>query len=854
MNWLYRHKSIASFQLGKLFAAVSMTLFTTQVAISQQPGSVHTEFNALQNADENWQFFEDYCTECHNFDDFFGGVDFTTAFPTDVPEQPALYEKVVKKLNGRMMPPPNRIRPDESRTDSFIAWLEGYLDEAAETQNPVEHIGLHRLNRKEYANAIRDLLGIQVDAESLLPQDTTSAGFDNVAEALEVSPSFISQYVNAARVVAEQVVGDPTPFLGSTQYTNTEDLPVRAEGGGSQQFHIEGLPLGTRGGMLIEHWFPADGEYAVSVGDFNLYAWMFNIEFENTMLVTVDGEEVYRTLLGGDKDRAALDLDQGPPMDDINGRTKDIRFKTTAGPHKIGVTFLRRTFAESDDRLQPTIAGSVQDRILSIPSVEIRGPFNINNTAVTLSSTPSRDKLFTCYPNADDSEEQLACAEQIFSGLAVKAYRRPVNDQDLAPILEFYQQGKQSGGFEEGMRQGLARLLASPNFLYRVETPTNPDALSVYQLSSIDLASRLSFFLWSSIPDDELLHLAFNDQLKDKEVVEAQVRRMLADKKASALAENFGMQWLHMEKLDEIIPDATIFPYASGANDLRPDFKKELSLFINNLFSHDASVLRLLDSDETFLNERVALHYGINDIRGNQFRKVKLDNANRFGLLGKGAVLMATAYPNRTSPVLRGAWILENIIGSPPPVPPQDVPALTENSAGIPAKTVRERLERHRENPTCNSCHSVMDPLGFALDNFDATGKWREIDRYTRTPIDPSGLMPNGSTVHGPLELREALMKRPTIFVQGFVEKLMIYALGRPLTPLDMPTVRAVVRSSAKDDFRFSTVVMNIINTTQFQNNRRKTSEVAVGRTSLMEPEKTFSVDPATPPNLARAR
>jgi hypothetical protein len=781
------------------------------------------DFKALGQADQFWTYFEDYCTECHNFDDFFGGVDFTTAFPTDVAENAELYEKVVKKLNGRMMPPPNRIRPDEARTDAFVGWLESYLDEAAAGRESVQHVAVHRLNRKEYANAIRDLFGIEIKPEELLPADDTSDGFDNIAEALKVSPAFINQYVSAARVVTEQVVGDPTPNLGGTFYQNPETLPTRAEGGGSQQFHVEGLPLGTRGGMVVDHWFPVDGEYSVSVGDFNLFAWMYNIEFENTMIVTVDGKEVYRTILGGDKDRIALDLDQGPPMDDINGRTKDIRFTTSSGPHKVGVTFLRRSFAESDDRLQHFIPGSVQDRILPIPSIDVRGPYN----AGEISSTPTREKLFTCYPQS--AEQQSACAEEILTNVATRAYRRPLSEEDLQPLLAFYQQGLEEGGFDEGIRRGLTRTLASPNFLYRAEVPgSSSDNENTFALSSVDLASRLSFFLWSSVPDDELLEVAFTDQLQDPGVLEAQIRRMLADPRSSALAENFASQWLHLGKLSEITPDPVLFPYAAGAGDLRPDFQKEIALFIDSVFREDQSVLRLLDASHTYLNERIALHYGINDVRGNKFRRVELSDPTRHGLLGKGGVLMATAYPNRTSPVLRGAWILETIMGTPPPVPPPDVEDLAENVAGKPPATVRERLERHRENPTCNACHSVMDPLGFALDNFDATGRWRDIDRDTGTPIDPSGIMPNGSTVSGPIELRAALLSRPTLFVQSITEKLMIYALGRSLEPQDMPTVRALVRQAGENDYHFSSIVLGIVSTEQFRKNRSEVSGGAV--------------------------
>ncbi len=788
-------------------------------AHAQDTGSQH-DFAALQQADQFWPYFEDYCTECHNFDDFFGGVDFTTVRPSDVPGNPELFEKVLKKLRGRMMPPPNKIRPDEVRTDAFIAWMESYLDEAGLQEGDPEHVVIHRLNRREYANAIRDLFALQVNPADILPADPTADGFDNIANALQVSPAFINQYVSAARSIAEQVVGDPAPSLGSVAYKAPQILPARAIGGGSQQFHIDGLPLGTRGGMLVEHWFPSDGEYAVNVGDFDLSAWMYNIEFENKMIVTVDGEKVYETILGGDADRIALDKDQGEPLVDMNSRTKDIRFSTTAGPHKIGVTFVRRTFAESDDTLQHFIPGAVQDRILTIPSVEVRGPY----VAAGISITPTREKLFSCYPQQESAES--LCAAEIITNVATRAYRRSLTDEDMAPLMAFYTKGKEIGGFEEGIRQALTRTLASPNFLYRAEVaPANLDPGAVYQLSSLDLASRLSFFLWSSLPDDELLEIAIADKLKDPEVLESQVKRMLADPRSMALAENFAAQWLKLGKLDELTPDDKIFPYASGPGDLRPDFRKEIALFIDSVFREDQSIMRLMDANYTFLNERLALHYGINTVKGDRFRRVELADTNRWGLLGKGGVLMATAYPNRTSPVLRGAWILETIMGTPPPVPPPNVEALPENAAGTIATTVRARLEQHRANPTCNACHSVMDPLGFALDNFDAVGRWRDRDRYTGEPVDASGIMPNGSVVNGPQDLRAALLARPSLFAQSLTEKLMTYALGRPMEARDMPVVRSVVRAAAEDDYRFSTLVTSIIETNLFQ--KKKVPEVA---------------------------
>ena len=794
------------------FSLIAAALSVNPFAASETRAQTPHDYQAMSQADQQWDFLNEYCTECHNFEDFSGGVDFTTMFVDEVPENAATWELAIQKLRGRMMPPAGQKKPDEETRFAFVNWLEGYLDEAAEV-NPVFHpMPIHRLNRKEYANAIRDLTGIEIKPADILPEDSALEGFDNIAEALNVTPAFINQYVLAARSIMEQAVGDKTPSTGSTTYFPEEELPIRMQGGGSQQQHIAGLPLGTRGGMLVEHWFPADGEYAINVGDFNLFAWMFNIEFENTMIVTIDGNKVYQTVLGGDKDRIALDLDQAAPMDDINGRTKDIRFTTTAGPHKVGVTFIRRTFAESDDRLEPPIPGTIQDRILSIPSVEIRGPFNPTG----LSATPSRDKIFTCYP--ENSAQEASCANQIISDFTTLAYRRPLVAADMEPLLAFYNQGKEVGGFEEGIRRALTRALASPNFLYRTYTP--PAGVSpgeIYALDDLELASRLSFFLWSSIPDRELHDKAIAGELSEPSELQSQISRMIQDPRSVTLASNFAYQWLKLAKLDEINPDGAIFPYAYGAGDLRPDFKKEIELFIDSVIREDGSVTDLLSASYSYLNERLALHYGIHDVKGNRFRRVELEDSKRWGLLGKGGILMTSAYPNRTSPVLRGAWILENIMGTPPPVPPPDVEDLAENEVGKKATTVRERLEQHRQNPTCFACHGVMDPLGFALENFDAVGHWREIDRYSRDPIDSTGVLPSGVEVRGPNDLRMALTEDPSMFARTVATRLMTYALGRPVEATDMPQVRELVRNAAAEDYRFSALIQGIVDSPAFR-------------------------------------
>lgn len=799
---------------SKQKSVLALCVMSTTLMLSVARAQEEHQFAALQTP-KQWNLLDEYCTECHNTIDYSGGVDFTLMSIDSVPEDPAVWESAIRKLRSRMMPPAGQPKPSIEQADEFVAWLETYLDEAAEQRDNVHPITIHRLNRKEYANSVRDLFGLSIEPASILPEDDTSEGFDNIAEALQVSPAFIEQYISAARSIVEQAVGDKTPSLASTTYRSELPLAGRAEGGGVQQGHIEGLPLGTRGGMLVEHWFPADGEYSLSVADFNVSLWKYNMEFENTMIFTLDGEKIHEISVGGGEDLIALDRDQSGPQQEIDARTKDIRFSTTAGPHSIGITFLRRSFAESDDRLQPHLPGTTQDRILSFSSFEVRGPFN----PLGISQTPSREKIFRCYPT--ESSQESACAEEIIDYFGYRAYRRPLNDEDRRPLLEFYQTGYANGGFEEGIRLALTRVLASPNFLYRAElAPPELEPGSIYEISDLELASRLSYFLWSSLPDEELLELAVEERLSDPDILQDQVQRMLADSRSASLASNFAYQWLELSKLDEISPDENIFPYASNAGDLRPDFVREIELFVDSIFREDQSVLRLMDADYSYLNERLALHYGIRNVRGNRFRRVELPDSSRYGLMGKGGVLMSTAYPNRTSPVLRGAWILETLMGTPPPVPPPDVEDLAENEAGGPAQTVRQRLELHRQNPACFSCHAVMDPLGFALDNFDAVGRWRERDRFTGTLVDSSGILPSGQEISGPDELREALMARPDMFAQAFTEKLMIYALGRGLHAEDMPLVRAIVNEAKAEDYRFSALLLNIINSDAFRLSR----------------------------------
>jgi mono/diheme cytochrome c family protein len=761
------------------------------------------------SAEQTFDMLSSYCTDCHNRAEYTAEIAFDALNPGSVASEPKVFEAAVRKLRGHMMPPPGNPQPDGADVAAAIDWLEGALDEAAAAQPNPGRVALHRLNRTEYANAIDDLFGLEIDAAALLPKDDESDGFDNVANVLKVSPSFLDQYIAAARAIAQLAVGDPAVRRDSRVYYAPATL--------NQNYHVEGMPLGTRGGMLVEHFFPADGTYEVSLGGLARARYVEGLEYRHRLIVTVDGKKVFENEIGGPEDLEAVDLRQAAAVAEINGRFENIRVPVTAGPHRIGATFVARTMAESDAPLEPFVPGGGEVGIiegeespLKIVRLEIEGPYD----ATGVGDTPSRRRIFVCRPSTAGDEEP--CARQIVAKLARQAFRRPVTDDDLATPLEFYRRGRALGDFETGIRTALTMVLASPEFLYRIESPPAGAAPgSIYPVDDLALASRLSFFLWSGLPDEELLTLAERRELGKPDVLAAQVRRMLADPKAESLVTNFAVQWLDIRNVTAIAPDPVLFPEYDA--NLGSAFAEELQLFLKSVLLEDRSVLELLDGRETFVNERLALHYGIGSVRGDAFRRVTLEDPNRFGLFGKGGVLLATSYPNRTAPVLRGAWILEALTGTPPAAPPPDVEAFPENEEGVQPKTVRERLEAHRTNPTCNACHGVMDPLGFALENFDAIGQWRTKDRDAGEAIDSTGQLADGTAVSGPQDLREALLDRPDQVVQTLTEKLLIYALGRGVEYYDMPAVRKVVRDAARDDYRFAAVVTGIVTSEPFR-------------------------------------
>jgi mono/diheme cytochrome c family protein len=801
-------RPVVALSLAGLLVAWATAVFTSAQGT---PGPRATQAAApAADAQAHLGTIKQYCVGCHNDRTKAAGVSFEGLTAERIGQQPDVFEKAVRKMRGRVMPPPGARQPEGPVVDALVSWLETSLDRAASQAHLPDRVVLHRLNRKEYANAVRDLLAVDFEAATVLPADDVADGFDNIATALQVSPSFVEQYVIAARAVAVKAVGRPDARPGGWTF--------RA-GPGTQLTHVAGLPLGTRGGILAKVDLPSDGEYVVDVADMATHIWGNGMEFENPLVVTLDNKVVYETVVGGEEDMKLYDQVQNGALDRVNARLKNIRFFATAGPHRIGVAFKRRTFAESDDQLQMFSPGGGQDRLYRVNSFQVRGPFD----AKGLSATPSRQRIFVCQPPSTASAEvQARCARDIISALATRAYRRPVTAEDVNELFTYYEDGVKAGGFESGVRSAITGLLASPFFLYRAERiPAAARPGTTYAISDLELASKLSFFLWNTIPDEELLQLGVQGKLSDRTVLERQVRRMLADSRSETLASNFVHQWLDMKRLDEIVPDAAVFPYASGRSDPRDEFLTELTLFADSIFREDRSVVDLLRANHTYLNERVALHYGITDVKGDRFRRVELSQSARWGLLGKGAVLMAAAYPNRTSPVLRGAFILKHIQGVPPATPPPDVPTLDDKDLGTTkALTVREMIAKHRASPTCASCHAVMDPLGLALENFDATGRWRDRDRYAGVAIDSSGVLPDGTPINGPDDLRKALLRRPEQFAQTFTEGLLTYATGRTLQPHDMPTVRRIVRGAAASDYRFSALVQAVVGSEQFRMRR----------------------------------
>ena len=754
---------------------------------------------------------DSYCLECHDSAGREAGLSLEGVDLSDVAAHPDIFENVARKLRGRQMPPSGGPRPDAETYDGFAAYLERRLDEAALASPEPGQASIHRMNRTEYGNAVRDLLALEIDAAEFLPADDEGYGFDNIADVLRVSPSLLEQYLSASAKIAALAVGDPNTPAVTSVYRAPSDL--------AQAVHVEGMPLGTRGGIKIEHYFPLDGEYEFDVFLLrNIVGYMTGLEWAHELEIAIDGHRVFLSQVGGEADNAMSDANMSAAANEIDERLRT-RVFVTAGPHDVTVAFLERSAAETHEPLELHTRNLDLQDMNGLPVVDyvnVRGPFN----AAGPGSTPSRERIFTCRP-ADEPTARV-CATEILSKLARRAYRSPPTEQDVATLLTFYDRSAASDGFDAGIQSALRVILTSPKFLFRDEP--DPDGVapgSLYALGDSALASRLAFFLWSSLPDDELLDLAARGKLSDERVFDEQVDRMLADPRSTALVENFAGQWLYLRNLQSATPDIEAFP--NFDDNLRRSMRRETELLFEHVMREDLDIAELLTADYTFVNERLARHYDIPGIYGSHFRKVPVENEARRGLLGHASILTVTSYPNRTSPVLRGKWVLENVLGTPPPPPLPNVPALPENETGKVERTLRERLAEHRANPVCATCHDVMDPIGLGLENFDAVGKWR-----TKEPggeIDAHGQLADGTPISGAAELREALSAEPEPFARVFTSKLLTYALGRGLEPYDMPTVRSIVREAEADDYRFSAIVKGIANSVPFRMRRAQSRD-----------------------------
>ena len=786
-----------------------------------------------------------YCVTCHNTRLKTAGLVLDTMDVGHVGDAAEAWEKVARKLRTREMPPPGRPRPDETAYGAVVSGLETALDKASAAAPHPGRVPVHRLNRTEYANAIRDLLALEVDGRSLLLADEPNPhGFDNVASVLSVSPALLESYLSAASTVSRLALGDRT----INAVVDTFKIPTAL----AQDDRIsEDLPFGSRGGTSIRYQFPLDGEYSIKVVlKRQLYLYLMGMGEAHQIDVRLDGALIKRFTVGGEgKGRTAPESfagnTQGEPDWEVYMHTADagleVRTPVKGGTHQVGVSFVSKHW-EPEGVLQPSQRGfarTTNEQYYGDPAVEtvsIGGPYE----AAGASETPSRRKVLVCGPTSrfarrrgspeaggggggpKDSASEGTCAKQILSTLARRAYRRPVTDEDLKTLLDFYTAGRAEGSFEVGIQRGLRRILASPSFLFRVERePANIAPGTPYPLNDLDLASRLSFFLWSSIPDDELLDVAVRGTLKDAAVLERQVRRMLRDPRSQALVDNFANQWLKLGKIAGVVPDVDEFP--DFDENLREALRQETTLFIGSQLREDRRVMDLVAANYTYVNERLARHYGMPNIYGSHFRRVTFEDGIRGGLLGQASILTVTSYPNRTSPVVRGRWLLENMLGAPPLAPPPDVPALKESGSDGQPRSVRDRLEAHRKNAGCAVCHVRMDPLGFSLENFDALGKWRTIS--DSIPIDASASLPDGTRFQGVSGLRTLLLDHRDDFVRTFVEKLLAYAVGRGVEPYDLPAVRKITRETAADDHRWSSVILGIVKSAPFSMSTSAPSE-----------------------------
>ncbi len=762
--------------------------------------------------EEQWAMIDRYCVDCHNDAEYTADLSFEKRGPDNVHADPAVWEEVLRKLKINAMPPRQEPQPDDDMVAQFVAGLEGTLDSAAAANPYAGRTTVHRLNRAEYANAVRDMLGVEADVSSLLPSDGGDFGFDNIAEVLTTSPLLLERYLTVALRVADMAVGNPDAAVTATAYRIPFEL--------TQDKHLDGMPLGTRGGTQVTHTFPADGEYVLS-GRLvrGVEEGLFGVEGHDRpheFLILVDGNTVFSAEIGG-PELHELSVNEGinVAQDAVNAAMTSPPVPISAGPHQIAFTWRERAPREQN-AWEPGLRASLEAHNPSgMPRLEdgvVEGPYNVTG----VSETPTRERLFVCRPAS--ASEESSCAEQVLSALARRAFRRPVDTADIEASLAFYNDARADGGdFDDGIRAAVSRMLVSPWFLFRVEADS-PDvpAGSNHPISDVELASRLSFFLWSSIPDEELLSLAERGELREARTLEAQVRRMIADRRSDALVENFVGQWLQLRNLESRVkPDFLLFP--DFDDNLRKAFRTETELLFANVLREGRPVHELVDAKYTFVNERLARHYGIKGVYGARFRKVDVADPNRYGIFGHGSLLALTSVSSRTSPIIRGKFIQTEFWNNPPPLPPADVPALEESAPKDRPSTVREQLELHRANPACAACHNNIDPVGFALENFDVDGSWRERTREG-LEIDSAGILLDGTPVDGPVQLRAALLADPSLFASTVAEKMLIYALGRGLEPADMPVVREIVRNAAEHDYSLVSMVLGIVDSYPFQN------------------------------------
>ena len=803
--------------LGRFLCAGALLFLMTSRAPSQTTAQTPAAPSAAAPA-QHREMLSTYCSACHSERVKSGGLALN-GLNLQTPEENAqIWEKALRKLRGRLMPPPGNPQPAQKDIDSFSAWMENALDSRAKGPK-AGYVPIQRLNRTEYAASVKALVGVDVKEKDILPQDIQVEGFDNIAGALRVSPAFLEQYVAAARQISKIAVGDPNR-LANVRYS----VAASTEAGVA-------LPPGTRGGMRFKHSFPADGEYRLNVDlALNLYTGV--LENESTLVILLDGKIVFRKPIGGSEDQALVDKKGAEGRAEIMARFAKIPVRVETGVHDVAVAFIDRSHVESDENAAAGFRGigdlgfgAGNDRMPRLGNgVEVVGPYDPTG----VSRTPSRNLIFVCdaaerkpgraQPQGNASGE-LACARKITENLARRAFRRPVTAEDVNRLMPFYELGRENNGsFDFGIEQVVMAVLSSPEFLYRSIRGVNGT------LTDLELASRLSFFLWNTGPDDELLSLAAAGGLtkpgapSSPSSLDRQVTRMMADSKASSLVTSFAMKWLNIADLEAVKPDPKLFPDTEFNEPLRRDFSTEARDFLRSILLEDRSVVDLLTADYTYLNERLARHYGISGVHGPQFRRVALADKARWGLLGKGAVLLRTSYGDRTSPVLRGAWVLDKLMGTPPSPPPPNVATNLDQKTGEKPTTVRARLEQHREQRLCMQCHGVIDPPGLPLENFDAIGRWRTTDRQAdNAVIDVRSVLPNGVAINGPAELSAQLASRPAMFAQALTEKLMMYALNRELEYYDMPQVRGIVRAAAKDNYKLSSIVRGIVNADAFR-------------------------------------